>query len=222
MTKAVIFDMDGVLIDSYEAHLQSWIDLGRETGVTFTREHFTWAFGRTSRETVSRYWGADLPAEKVREMDDRKELLYRQIIADSLPVMPGILTLIDDLLAAGFKLAVGSSGPPENVWLTVDKLGRKHGFGAVITGMDVKVGKPHPEVFLTAAARLGVKPEHCAVIEDATAGITAALAGNMSAIGLCSTGRTHDQLKEAHLIVDRIDELSPSRIAKLIDTRSAR
>ncbi len=219
MSKAVIFDMDGVLIDSYEAHFESWATLAGETGVTFTREHFARAFGRTTRECLAAYW-PPLTPEKIIEFDERKELLYRTIIAAHLPIMDGILKLIDDLSAAGFKLAVGSSGPPENVWLTVEKLGRKHAFGAVITGNDVKIGKPHPEVFLTAAARLGVKPEHCAVIEDAPAGITAALAGNMTAIGLASTGRTHEQLKNAHLTVDTIPQLSPDRIGRLIDSRN--
>jgi beta-phosphoglucomutase len=222
MTKAVIFDMDGVLIDSYEAHFQSWVELGQETGITYTRENFAWAFGRTSRECIATFWPKTLTTQQIRELDDRKELLYRNIIAAHLPIMDGILKLIDDLSAAGFKLAVGSSGPPENVWLTVEKLGRKHAFGAVITGMDVKHGKPHPEVFLTAAARLGVSNHHAAVIEDATAGITAALAAGQTAIGLVSTGRFHDQLNEAHLIVDTIPELSPDRIAKLIDSRSKR
>ncbi len=219
MSKAVIFDMDGVLIDSYEAHFTSWEQLGKETRVAFTRQHFAAAFGRTTRECLAAYW-PPLTPEKIQELDERKELLFRNAIAVHLPIMRGILKLIDDLSTAGFKLAIGSSGPPENVWLTVDNLGRKHAFGAVVTGSDVKIGKPHPEVFLTAAARLGVKPEHCAVIEDAAAGISAALAGNMAAIGLVSTGRTHAQLKEAHLIVDTIAELSPDRIAKLIDSRS--
>jgi beta-phosphoglucomutase len=220
MSKSVIFDMDGVLIDSYEAHLQSWVALGEENGVTITREQFAKAFGRTTRESLSIFWGQTLPPDKVRELDDRKELLFRQIIADELPLMPGVVGLIDQLLADGFRLAVGSSGPPENVWLAVEKIGRKHGFSAVVTGSDVKVGKPDPEVFLTCAKRLGMNPRHCAVVEDATAGITAALAADMAAIGMASTGRTHDQLKAAHLIVDRFDELSPARIGRLIEARN--
>jgi len=219
MNKAVLFDMDGVLIDSYEAHFQSWVDLGKETATAFSRDDFKWAFGRTSRETVAKYWGANLDDAKIRKLDDRKEALYRDIIADHLPIMPGVLALIDALQAAGFKMAVGSSGPPENVHLTVDKLGRKDKFGAVITGMDVKHGKPNPEVFLVAAKRLGVAPEQCVVIEDAPAGIAAARAGNMSAVGLVSTGRTREELADAHLIVGELAELSPKRLAELIDRR---
>lgn len=216
MPQALIFDMDGVLIDSYEAHYQSWVDLATETGKTFSREDFNWAFGRTSRETVPRYFGAHLDDAGIRKLDDRKEELFREIIAGNLPLMEGVLGFIDALHAAGFKLAVGSSGPPENVFLTMDGLGRKHLFGAVITGRDVKVGKPNPEVFLTAAARLGVEPNQCAVIEDAPAGIAAALAAGMTAIGLTSTGRTREQLKDAHLIVAKLTDLTPARVSEAI------
>jgi beta-phosphoglucomutase len=215
MTNALIFDMDGVLIDSYEAHFQSWIDLASETGRTFSREDFTWAFGRTSRETVAKYWGADLAPERVAQLDDRKEELYRLIIADALPIMPGALALMDDLKSAGYRLAVGSSGPPENVFVTVDQLGRAR-FDAIVTGKDVTHGKPHPEVFLTAAKKLGVAPGGCAVIEDAPAGIAAAKAAGMIAIGLTSTGRTRAELAAADVVVATLAELTPARVGELI------
>ncbi len=219
MTPAVIFDMDGVLIDSYEAHFQSWIDLARETGKKFNREDFTWAFGRTSRETVVKYWGSDLSPERVAQLDDRKEELYRVIIADKLPVMPGVMALMDDLHRNGFKMAVGSSGPPENVYVTVDQLGRSR-FDAIVTGKDVKKGKPNPEVFLTAAKKLGLEPNHCAVIEDAPAGIAAAKAAGMVAIGMTSTGRTRTELVAADVIVGTLTELNADKIRGLIESRS--
>lgn len=218
MTPAVIFDMDGVLIDSYEAHFQSWIDLARETGKKFNREDFTWAFGRTSRETVVKYWGSDLSPERVAQLDDRKEELYRVIIADKLPVMPGVMALMDDLHRNGFMMAVGSSGPPENVYVTVDQLGRSR-FDAIVTGKDVKKGKPNPEVFLTAAKKLGLEPNHCAVIEDAPAGIAAAKAAGMVAIGLTSTGRTRTELVAADVIVGTLTELNADKIRGLIESR---
>lgn len=218
MTPAVIFDMDGVLIDSYEAHFQSWIDLAGETGKKFTREDFTWAFGRTSRETVVKYWGGDLAPDRVAQLDDRKEELYRVIIADKLSVMPGVLALMDGLHRSGFKLAVGSSGPPENVFVTVDRLGRSR-FDAIVTGKDVTHGKPNPEVFLTAAKKLGLPPENCAVIEDAPAGIAAARAAGMIAIGLTSTGRTRAELAAADVVVGTLAELGAETIRGLIRAR---
>lgn len=219
MSYGVIFDMDGVLIDSYDSHFQSWKDLAEEEGKPFTREQFTWAFGRTSRECAEKYW-PEADAKRVAELDDRKEVLFRQIIADAFPMMDGAAELIDQLNKAGFKLAVGSSGPPDNVNLTLSKINRPDCFQGVVTGMDVKKGKPEPEVFLTAAKKLGLDPSRCAVVEDAPAGVTAALRAGATAIGFASTGRTHEELNEAHLIVDSLDELSPQRIKDLIDGRS--
>ena len=219
MSYGLIFDMDGVLIDSYDSHFQSWKDLADEEGKTFSREQFTWAFGRTSRECAEKYW-PEADAKRVAELDARKEELFRNIIADAFPLMKGAHELIEALSEAGFKIAIGSSGPPENVNLTLSKINRPHCFHGVVTGMDVTKGKPEPEVFLTAAKKLGLPPVRCAVIEDAPAGVTAALRAGMTAIGFASTGRTHEELSEAHVVVDALGELSPKRIKDLIDSRS--
>ena len=114
------------------------------------------------------------------------------------------------------KLAVGSSGPPENVELVLEQLGAKHLFGATVTARDVTRGKPDPQVFLVAAARLGVPPERCAVVEDAPLGVAAANAAGMASIGLASTGRTVESLLAAELVVGSLDKLSPQVIGELI------
>jgi beta-phosphoglucomutase-like phosphatase (HAD superfamily) len=126
--------------------------------------------------------------------------------------------LIDALVTAGFKLGVGSSGPPENISVTLDKLARGRSFGAVVTGADVQRGKPDPQVFLLAAERLGVPPAQCAVVEDAPQGVEAANRAGMTSIGLTGT-TTRDALSHARLVVDRLDELAPQRIAELINSR---
>jgi len=214
---AVIFDMDGVLIDSYDAHFKSWLEMTTQQGFKFTEEDFAISFGRTTRENITHFWGDRVQDDaEIARMEDYKENAYRRIIADNFPAMPGIGRLLDDLHAAGFKLAVGSSGPPENVDLALDHLERRALFDAVTTATDVTRGKPDPQVFLLAAERMGVSPRHCAVIEDAAAGVTAANAGGMTAIGLASTGRTRQSLAAARLVVDSLDELSPRLIGELI------
>jgi len=217
MPKAVLFDMDGVLIDSFDAHYQSWVDLAGETGKTFTEADFTWGFGRTSRECITKYWGAALGEKETRRLDDRKEVLFRKIIADKPPIMDGAEALIASLKAAGFKLAIGSSGPPENVMLTYDYLGGSDTFDAVVTGMDVTRGKPDPEVFLTCADRVGVEPDRCAVIEDAAAGVAAANAAGMISIGMVSTGRTEQQLAGANIVVHSLRDLTAEQISTLVN-----
>lgn len=218
-----IFDMDGVLVDSYFAHFQSWRELAAELGVQVTEEDFARHFGRTSREIVEAYWGVGrFTDEQIRELDRRKEEYYRRIVAAQFPEMPGVRKLLRSLRDAGFRLAVGSSGPPENVALVLEKLEAHELFHAVVTGMDVTRGKPDPQVFLLAAERLGLPPSRCVVIEDAPVGIQAAHAAGMAAVGLTSTGRDRHSLAHADLVVASLDELSPEVLKRLIDDRACR
>lgn len=217
---AVIFDVDGVLVDSYQAHFLSWKEIAAETGLEMTQQQFDETFGRTSREIIRRFWGAgQMTDDEIRAIDERKEAAYRVIIDRDFPAMPGAVDLIRALYRDGFTLAVGSSGPPENVELTLQKLGQDSLFDAVVTGRDVRHGKPDPQVFLVAAARLRISPERCVVVEDSPLGIEAAHAAGMSVIGLVSTGHTRKQLADADLVVGRLADLSPARIEELILSR---
>ena len=212
---AVIFDMDGVLVNSYKAHFQSWVLLGKEFGHTQTEAEFSSLFGRTSRDIIRTLWGPNLSEEQIMQMDERKEFLYRATLKQNFPVMDGAVELIDALRQAGFLLAVGSSGPPENVEVCLQGLGRVDSFAAIVNGLEVTRGKPDPQVFAMAAQRLGLDPSGCAVIEDAPAGIEAARAGGMTAIALTGTAPP-DRLYQADIIVNSLRQLSPPLIAHLI------
>jgi beta-phosphoglucomutase len=218
---AAIFDMDGVLVDTYQAHWRSWLAMAEPEGLSFSEAEFAPTFGRTSREIIAAFWGRGRFREaEIAALDARKEAAFRQIIAVDFPAMPGVHELLGSLRKAGFALAVGSSGPPENVELVLDRLGARQMFQAVVTGMDVTRGKPDPQVFLIAAERLAVPPARCAVIEDAPAGVAAAHAAGMIGIGLVSTGRTRQSLSAAELVVDRLDEISPAVLRQLIERRA--
>jgi beta-phosphoglucomutase len=217
---AVIFDVDGVLTDSYQPHFLSWQRMFGELDVAFTEEQFRGTFGRTNRDIFGELYQGSLSEDQIRAWGDRKEVLYREIIAEQFVPIPGAVELLDALAAAGFKLAVGSSGPPENIQVTLEKLGRAHLFSALVTGADVQRGKPDPQVFLLGAERLGVPPAHCAVVEDAPQGVEAANRAGMASIALTGT-TTREALSHARLIVDRLDELEPDRIAKLIGSRNS-
>mgnify|MGYP000574966893 CR=1 FL=1 len=221
--KAVIFDMDGVLIDSYHAHFESWRIVAAEEGIDFSRDVFDRTFGRTSREIIQDVWGhrAATP-ERVASLDARKEAAYREIISRDFPAMPAVGELIDALASAGFKLAIGSSGPPENVALVLSRLQRERLFSAVVSGADVVRGKPDPAIFLLAAQRMGAAPERCAVIEDAPLGIAAARAAGMAAIGLASTGRRREQLAAADAVFDSLFEITPEIIERILSATAAR
>jgi beta-phosphoglucomutase len=131
--------------------------------------------------------------------------------------MEGAVDLIESLVRAGFRVAVGSSGPPENVQLAIDRLGIGRLLSGVINGRDVKRGKPDPQVFLTAADRMQVLPARCIVVEDAPVGVEAAHRGGMRAIALASTGRTVEQLRAAELVVKSLRELSPARFEQVLE-----
>jgi beta-phosphoglucomutase len=211
----VIFDMDGVLIDSYQAHFVSWTRLYDELGMSYSEADFAADFGRTSRDILRRRFGEDLSLTDIRKLDERKEALFREELQDSLPTMEGAVELIDALAADGFQLAVGSSGPPENIALCLEKLRRGEKFAAVVTGADVSRGKPDPQVFELAASRLSVPADSCAVVEDAVHGVEAANCAGMLSIGLTGTV-DRDRLASAALVVDSLGELSPNRIRDLI------
>jgi len=218
----VIFDVDGVLVDSYWAHYRSWQMLAAELGLELTEEQFAATFGMTSREIIERFWSQRrFSREEIDRLDRRKEALYRELIAKEFLAMDGAVELVRSLHVAGFKLGIGSSAPPQNVEVSLRGLGLAELFDAVVTGADVERGKPDPEVFLKAAAKLGLAPAACAVLEDSPAGITAALRAGMVAIGVASTGRDRRSLAHAAIVVDSLKELNPQRIAALIRAREA-
>jgi beta-phosphoglucomutase len=224
--RAVIFDIDGVLVNSYDAHLRSWQVLAEQTGVRFTETDFVAGFGRTSRDILRQWWSLTDEAE-IRRLDDRKEAIYRELVADDFPAMDGAVELIDSLRSAGFALAMGSSGPAENVQLALDRLGRRSLFGAAISGSDVRRGKPDPEIFMRAAGRLGVAAGRCMVIEDAPPGLQAARAAGMACTILLSKGRSEadfsapsqDDADAPDALVRSLREITPGMIEQLIDAR---
>lgn len=213
---AVIFDVDGVLVDSYQAHFDSWKRLFRERGLDYSLEEFVWGFGRTSREVLARQWPETASESQIDELAARKEAYYREIVAADFPAIDGAKELIHSLADAGVPMAVGSSGPPPNVQLVIEELGVGHLVTACITGANVKRGKPDPQVFQLAAAGLGMKPENCVVIEDALVGIAAARGAGMKCVGVASTGRTVEELDGADLVVKTLRELTPERLGALM------
>ncbi len=212
---AVIFDVDGVLIDSYQPHFQGWQQMLSELGEAFTEATFRETFGRTNADIFADLFPEKYSDDQVRAAADRKEALYREIISQDFQAIDGAVELIDALAAAGFALAVGSSGPPENVAQTLECLGCTDRFAARVTGVDVTRGKPDPQVFQMAAEKLGVAPRHCVVVEDAPAGVAAAKAAEMACVALVGTA-AREQLAQADLVVESLRDLIADDFAKLI------
>jgi beta-phosphoglucomutase len=217
--RAVIFDADGVLVDSYRAHFEAWKAMGRQLGMDLPEETFAATFGRRNEDLMHDLWGDAVAPEDIPAWSDWKEAAYREILLRDFPAMDGARDLIDALRAAGFRLAVGSSGPPENVAACIRGLERTGAFDATVDGAQVTRGKPEPEVFLKAAEKLAVAPARCAVVEDAVAGVEAAKRAGMVAVGLTGTTTRAALAPGADLVVDSLRALSPEAVAALIDGR---
>jgi len=218
MTKSwgVLFDWDGVVIDSSSQHERSWELLANERGLVLPEGHFKAGFGKKNEVIIPTLgWGDDL--DLVSELADRKEELYRQLVAtEGVIVLPGARELLIALKENGIPRAVGSSTPRGNLDALFEATGLDALFDEVVCGTDVLHGKPDPEVFLKGAELLGLPPPRCVVIEDAFAGIEAARRGGMKVVGVATTNPL-SSLGECDLAVETLLEVSPSDLAALLD-----
>jgi beta-phosphoglucomutase len=160
--------------------------------------------------------GRQLTAAEIAQLDDRKEELFREMLRADFQPIPGARELILSLKQAGFGLAAGSSGPPDNVFLTLDQLRVRDQFDVVVTATDVRRGKPDPEVFTTCASRLHAPHTACAVIEDAVVGVVAANRAGMLSIAFVAAGRDPSLFQHAQRIVRDLRELSPDVIGHFL------
>ncbi|MDO5553673.1 MAG: HAD family phosphatase [Planctomycetia bacterium] len=219
--KGVIFDMDGVLVDSNPAHFESWVIAAKKEGVEFTRELFQRTFGQTSRAIVANNWPYPVTEADIARIDKYKEDLYRELAPGRVKAMPGAVELVQRLHREGYGVAVGSSGPAINVEFMVDLIGIRPYLDTIVSGTDVAEGKPSPAIFLTAANRMAIAPELCLIIDDSESGITAGARANMAVVGFYSSGHCDYEYELANLIIRDWSELPPERINELIDLHSA-
>lgn len=217
---AAIFDLDGTLVDSYDAHFEAWRLISARHGVAVTVDDYYSHFGRRNEDLLRECWlragRGQLTPDEIAALDHEKEAAYREIVAVRFPIMDGARELVASLRAAGFRTAVGSSGPPLNVQRAIDGLELVGAFDAVVTGRDVKRSKPDPECFLLAASKVGVDPARCVVFEDAPAGITAAKAAGMKCIAITSKGHTPERQRDADLIVPTVRDVTVAAVRALL------
>ena len=199
--QAVLFDLDGVLIDSHEQHERAWERWAAELDRALPDGFFKRSFGMRNETIIPELLGWTKDPAEIARLSFRKEELYRREIREyGLVPLPGVVELLDGLHALGIPCAVASSTPRENLDAVMGMTGLGRYFQAILTGSDVSQGKPHPEVFLKAAAALSADPRHCVVIEDAFVGIEAGLAAGCRVLGV---GTTHpcETLVRAHRAV---------------------
>jgi len=213
---AVIWDLDGVIIDSADEHRRAWQRMAREDGITFTDADFWATFGKRNDDILPLHWGPLTP-ECLQELADRKERYFREYIMDAAVALPGSMELMRGLHEAGFLQALASSTPAENIRLISDVLHLERYLSELVSGESVARGKPAPDIFLKAAADLHVPPSRSLVIEDAVAGIQAAQAAGMRCIAVAGA-RDLPGLRVADLVVHDLTEVSVERVRQLFDT----
>ncbi len=181
--------MDGVLLDNVAHHLEAWRRIGLENGKELTDQEIRATFGQRNQEMLQALIQADLSDEAAQRLADRKESLYREVVAGDLEraMVPGLRHFLLEIRRRGAKTAVATSGPIQNVTLVTEGLGIESQFDAFVTSADVQRGKPHPDVFLVAAQRLRLPPQRCVVFEDSTSGVQAALRAGCFCVAVATT-----------------------------------
>src|SRR6185369_10525995 len=210
---AVLWDMDGTLVDSEEYHWRSWKDTLDREGVHITRQDFLASFGQRNDAIIPQWLGKDARVEDIERIGDAKESLYREFVRlEGLAPLPGAAEWVERLHHQGWRQAIASSAPRSNVEVVLDALRMRPWFQAAVSAEDVREGKPAPDVFLAAAARLGAEPHDCIVVEDARAGIAAAQRAGMRSIGV---GRNASDLG-ADLAATKLSDLPPDAFSSLL------
>jgi beta-phosphoglucomutase len=212
-TIGVLWDMDGVITDSGEAHFVSWKKALDQHGIALSREFFHKTFGMNNRGILSLLFERDATEREVDEIGGLKEALFRNDIQGTLELLPGVVQWLQRFTQAGALQAVASSAPRENIDAIVAELGIGDMFQALVSGAKLS-GKPDPATFMRAAERLDLVPGDCLVIEDATVGVEAARRGGMKCVAVCTTHPKED-LQEADIVVDRLTDLTPVDLQSL-------
>jgi len=212
--EGVIWDMDGVLVDTGEFHFQAWSRALSEHGIPLTSEQFRATFGMNNATILAVILGQTPTPELLIKISDRKEQLFRQAVRGRVQPLPGVQVWLERLEAAGVRQAIASSAPPANIDALVDELDLRTYFDVIVSGSELP-GKPDPALFLKAARLIGVLPKRCVVVEDAVVGVEAARRAGMKCVAITTTNPAHT-LKGADVIVERLDALPLDTFERLL------
>ncbi len=211
--RAVLWDMDGTLIDSEEFHWISWRNALATEGIAITREQFLSSFGQRNDSIIPRWLGNASTPERIERIANAKEELYRHLVRrDGISPLPGVANWIHRLHKEGWLQAIASAAPRANIDAVLEALSATHIFQGIVSADDVHRGKPDPEVFLTAASRVGVSPERCIVVEDAVAGVQGARSAGMRSVGISRNGKH----LPADIVVQSLDLLASDAFETLL------
>ena len=212
--RAVLWDLDGTLVDSAEHHWSAWREVMADEGHPVTPEAFTSSFGHRNDTILRGLLGKDLSDEEVERIAGAKEALYRRFVRErGLEPLPGARRWLERLKGTGWRQAVASSAPAANIEAAMDATRMAQLFEALVSADEVGLGKPDPAVFLAAADRVGVPPGRCVVVEDAPAGLEGARRAGMRCVGVLSAH--HPELL-ADVVVSSLESLPAAAFEDLL------
>ncbi|OGN99115.1 MAG: hypothetical protein A2Z71_11030 [Chloroflexi bacterium RBG_13_50_21] len=211
--RAILWDMDGVLADTTQLHFETWEHVLTNLGIPFDREKFHYIYGLKNHDLLPYLAGKPLDPQRIEWISDQKETVFRQTLTGRIFPLPGVLEWLKRFQSMGYKQAVASSAPPENVEVVVDELGIRKYFDTLVTPGDLP-GKPDPAVFLLAASRLGLRSNQCVVIEDSIPGLEAARHAGMRCIAVTTTNPP-EALTQADIVVETMAQLTVEQIESL-------
>jgi HAD superfamily hydrolase (TIGR01549 family) len=220
----VIWDMDGVLVDTGDYHYLSWVEVLSEVGMSMDEQSFRESFGMNNAGIISFLVDGEPDPELVTQLSERKESCFREMVKGHVQPLPGVRIWLERLQAENLgendntayvvRSAIASSAPPANIEALIGEMGLKPYFYALVSGANMP-GKPDPGVFLEAARQIEMPPEKCVVVEDAVAGVEGAKRAGMKCVAVTTTNPAK-ALQTADIIVDRLDELAEDAFRKLV------
>jgi len=213
--EAVLWDMDGVLVDSSVSHFEGWRQVLGKYAIEYNEERLRRTFGMTNNQVIKTLSGKLLAEELVEQIASEKDARFQAIISVKAVFLPGVQHWLEVFHQNGVKQALASSGSPGNIHTVLRALDAEDYFDIVVSG-DGMPSKPDPYVFVTAAERMGVFPRNCLVIEDAIAGVRAAKTAGMKCIAV-TTSSAADKLEDADLVLDNLAELAVRQVRELFE-----
>lgn len=217
---AVIWDVDGTLVNTAGLHFQAWQELMGQIDKVFTRADFDATFGLRNADIFHKLFGTQVTEQGIAELSERKETIYRAAARKhGVTLLPGVHALLEGLQAAGLKQAIGSSAPRENVKLILELTNTQHFFEVIVAVEEIQRGKPDPQIFQIGADKLAVAYGQCLVIEDAVAGVRAAKAAGMRCIAVRFGGNHSEAALSqagADLVVKSLEEVSVPTVHRML------
>ena len=215
----ILWDLDGVLVDTRDVHYRTWKQLLGERGINLTYEDFRSTFGMKNADFLHLWLGRELEPLEAEEISNAKEVRFRRAARGQVQALPGVQSWLEQFRTWGFPQAVASSADIDNIEMLVDELGIRRYFAALVSAY-AWPGKPDPAVFLEAARRIDMPPQQCLVIEDSVPGVEAARRAGMKCLAVTTTYPA-TALGAASIVVERLEHLAVSQLQALLDSQSA-